>query len=573
MDFLGFSPFAVFQSLTRTLQRAAAAIPAAARIPRLLLELGGAAGIALAMLSQEAPGQVPRDSSVDWLVSANSDGEAYLRAVQLVGGAPLYPWSLRGFSTGELRHLTSPDSTNPWDASFGLRGRKARFAFITPNGGLIYNSRIPYGSNDGPLWAGRGVTSSLTMGARVTVGPLDVVLAPQFFRAENADFPIVPTGLKNNASFANAGYTFSIDLPQRFGSRPYQRLDPGQSTLRLSLGGLTAGASTANEFWGPAVGEPFLLSNNAAGFAHLFFGTAHPVGLGGVAVHFRMIAGKLEQSEYTPISNPGRGRYLSGLVAVVTLRQLPGFEIGGGRLFHNYFPDSTVTLSRVIEPILHGLLKKQRATALGTTTGDEPDNQLASLFARWVFPESGVEVYGEYGRDDSAFDQRDLVLEPDHDVAVIMGFRKGWKRPRGRIVVLSGEIFNDRLAHLYPVRIQEVPYVHGSVLQGHTQRGQILGAADLIGGGGESVTLESYSPVGHSLLRYTRASQAQQYFAQRQAGWSPFDIVHALEYEQTAFHRRIDVTSGIAGVYDMNRNLSGSDVFNVRVTSRIIAHW
>jgi hypothetical protein len=447
------------------------------------------------------------------------------------------------------------------------------FSLTEAEAGLVYNSRVPYGSNDGAVWAGRGFTSTLTAGARFAYGPAELVVAPVLFRAQNADFPIAANGFVGQLAFANARQPITIDLPQRFGDTPYQRLDPGQSTLRVSGLGFTGGISTANEGWGPSTAEPFLLGNNAAGFRHLFLGTARPLGLGGLSVHVRAIAGKLDQSDYSTTPMEGRGRYISGIVGVVTARQLPGLELGAGRLFHNYFADSSVTLGKVIRPVFQGLLKAGRAAALGTTTGDEPDNQLASLFGRWVFPASGVEVYGEYGRDDSGYDLRDVAVEPDHDVAIILGFRKAWKRQDAALFVFSAEVFNDRLSHLTPVRPQAVPYVHSDVRQGHTERGQILGAPDLMGGGGESLNFESYTAAGHSSLQYTRASRIQQYFNERQPGKSPFDIMHSLDYNRTTFRRFADFTAGATAVYETNRDLTGENVFNVRVSAQFSAHW
>ena len=537
--------------------------------------LGRALLVALACVAHAgtARAQLRRDSTVDWLASANSDAERYLRTLQLVGSSPLYPWSLRAFSTDEMRTLAPVDTLHPWGASLAPPARGSRFRIIAPEVGAIFNTRFPYGSNDGPVWAGRGLTTTLTFGARAAYGPFDLIVAPELFRAENADFPLAPNGQAGPLAFADARYSGAIDNPQRFGSTPYQRFDLGQSTARVTLLGATAGVSTANEFWGPAVEEPFLFSNNSAGFRHLFFGTARPLGFAGVAVHVRAIAGKLEQSEYAITNMVGRGRYLSGLVGVVTVRQLPGLELGGGRLFHNIFADSTVTFRKVLRPVFQALLKDRLAAELGTATGDEPDNQIASLFARWVFPASGFEVYGEYGREDNAFNLRDLGEEPDHDVGVIVGFRKAWKRSIDNFIVLRSEIFNDRLSHLDPLRGESVPYIHSPITQGHTNLGQILGAPDLKGGGGQSVAIESYSPNGHATLEYSHALRGQLLFGERRAGYSPFDVTHALSFEQTSLLGRLDFLRGITAAYELNRDFTGDDVFNVRLTASLRAHW
>jgi hypothetical protein len=52
------------------------------------------------------------------------------------------------------------------------------------------------------------------------------------------------------------------------------------------------------------------------------------------------------------------------------------------------------------------------------------DNQLFSLFARWVLPRSGFEVYAEWAREDHWGDWIDLLREPDHSQAYMLGFQK-----------------------------------------------------------------------------------------------------------------------------------------------------
>lgn len=524
---------------------------------------------ACAAFAQTATAQVRRDATVDWLASANSEGEVYLRALQLVGTSAIYPWSLRAFSPADLHRLAPVDSGHPWSLSLSVPDRGARWRIIAPDAGVVFNSRFPFGANDGPVWAGRGLTTAITLGVQASYGPFDILIAPEFFRAENADFPLAPNGLVGPLAFANSQLPFNIDLPQRFGSTPYQRLDPGQSSVRISAAGLTAGVSTANEFWGPAVTNPFLLGNNAAGFPHLFFGSGRPLGFGGLALHVRAIAGRLEQSDYSTTPMVGRGHYLSGLVGVLTIRQIPGLELGGGRLFHNYYDDSTVSLSEIIRPLLQGFLAVQRARALGTVSGDEPNNnQIASAFARWVFPRSGLEFYGEFGREDASFDLRDLGEEPDHDSSYLLGFQKAWNRSTRHLILVRAEVFNDRISHLEAVRPQAPAYIHSHVTQGHTNRGQILGAPDGFGGGGSLLSLDSYTPDGRTSLQWTRSLRAPVYPAARQA----VDVIHALSLERLSFHRRVDFVRGITFAYELNRDFGG-DAVNIRANAGLRAHW
>ena len=66
-----------------------------------------------------------------------------------------------------------------------------------------------------------------------------------------------------------------VDMPQRFGSQPYQQFDPGQSSSHRHSG--WAPADHRQRGLGPLVEYPFILGNNAAGFPHAFLGTARPL--------------------------------------------------------------------------------------------------------------------------------------------------------------------------------------------------------------------------------------------------------------------------------------------------------
>ena len=67
-------------------------------------------------------------------------------------------------------------------------------------------------------------------------------------------------------------------------------------------------------------------------------------------------------------------------------------------------------------------------TKASNGTNEEVDakkrNQLISLFMRWLFPETHGEIYFEYGREDHSWDMRDLLMEPEHSNAYLMGFQK-----------------------------------------------------------------------------------------------------------------------------------------------------
>jgi hypothetical protein len=436
---------------------------------------------------------------------------------------------------------------------------------VQPEAAAILNTTYPYGYNDGPIWAGRGVTLAASAGVRGEYGPLSFTLAPQLFVAQNASFPLAPNGQIGNPAFGDS-HSYGIDLPQRFGDRAYFQADAGQSTVQLSAARLTVGASKASEFWGPANESPFLLGNNAAGFAHVFVGTDGPLSVGPLSVNLRLIAGRLDQSAYSYAAASSRRRYISGAIASLAIRQLPGLELGAGRLFENIWPDSGFGFGDVVSPLFQSLLKTNLQTRYGPG-GDQPDNQLGSFFGRWLFPTSGVEVYGEYGREDSAWDTRDLLLEPDHDVAYMLGLSRVWKRSDGRLLVFRGELLNSAENHLRRVRQQAPTYVHFPVVQGHTQLGQILGAPSAYGGGGMTLAADLYSRTGRMTVSWRRAM--------REPPLAPtygHDVTHALSVDGVVFRRGLDLVPEATLVYNEGRN-DGGAVLNGRASIAVRGHW
>src|SRR4029078_80406 len=100
------------------------------------------------------------DRSVRHEIFSHSVADHYLRYLQTIGKVPLSPWSSRPFSQRELSTLLPKDSLHPWAERFdktawGNGG--VSFGFIQPATSLRFNSAFPYGSNDGPVWAGRGL--------------------------------------------------------------------------------------------------------------------------------------------------------------------------------------------------------------------------------------------------------------------------------------------------------------------------------------------------------------------------------------------------------------------------------
>ncbi|HEX2167448.1 MAG TPA: capsule assembly Wzi family protein, partial [Longimicrobiales bacterium] len=115
------------------------------------------------------------------------------------------------------------------------------------------------------------------------------------------------------------------------------------------------------------------------------------------------------------------------------------------------------------------------------------DNQLLGVFFRWKSAPAGFEVYGEWARDDHWGTWTQFLRNLDSSQAWGLGLQKLIRRGDNALR-LSAEF--THLADALPVRIAGrggpiAFYTNTSVRQGHTHRGQMLGAP--IGTGGEAL--------------------------------------------------------------------------------------
>lgn len=502
-------------------------------------------------------------------VFVGSEMERYLRVLQVAGGAPLYPWTVRGLSPRELDRVLPTDSLHPWARRYRLEAdtaRGLRIRQVRPRAQLFFNSAFPHGGADGPVWVGRGATVAVEGGIRVERGPLSLTLVPIVFVAQNAGFDLQANSLDGPRRYADGLYSSVIDVPQRFGDGAYARVDPGQSTLRLDARGAALGISTANQQWGPASDNPLLLGNNAAGFAHVFAGTSRPVNVGLGTLHGRLVWGSLGQTEWSPPVD-GDGRFLAGAAATFSPRGAPGLELGAARVFHTAWPSGGLGTDELLLPF-QGLFKGGLSRSVRDDTDTVSVNQLASVFFRWVHPRAGVELWGEFARDDHSYDLRDFILEPDHESAYLLGGRKVW-RDGARIRALRAELVNARVTHLAEVRNQAPFYVHTGVRQGHTQRGQLLGSPSAFAGLGSVVGFDWYGPGGRWGVAWTQMV--------RDAPAPPrgvpntidgADVTHALQAERLFSRGKFDITAGGAAVYQLNRNFA-DDAFNLSLVLKV----
>jgi hypothetical protein len=524
-------------------------------------------------MSDRLGAQASRTTTLDF--ATGSEFEDYLRVLQVAGLQELRSWSIRGFSPGAITQMATADSAGPWALRKNFQTDKLTVGSVDL--GAIVNTSYPYGANDGPVWAGRGITLVAGGGIAGHLGPLSFSLSPKAFVASNAAFDLVPNGQSGSLAFNNGYFPITVDYPQRFGTKPYSRLDPDASSIRFDSRFLSLGVSTGNEWIGPATEFPFLLSTNAPGFPHLFVGTGEPVNLFLARVQARVIWGKLYQSDFSPVSGSthydsagsGTVRLMASSEIVILPRGIPGLEFGFARFIHVPYRVGEPTASFWKKPFKTFFLKNE--IAQGDSVG--ADNQLASAFFRWVFPHSGFELYGERGYEDQFYDFRDFLQDPDNEREYMLGFQKVLRRSGATLDVIKTELINYQLPSIARVRIQGFVYVHSPLRQGHTNRGQLLGASAGVGAAAAStISWTRYSSRGRTsfLLRRIVQDQANLFAANGTVTPALSDVIVSAGAERMRFGHRVDFGAKAEVMEDFNRRLAKNiPNLNLQVTARL----
>jgi hypothetical protein len=181
-------------------------------------------------------------------------------------------------------------------------------------------------------------------------------------------------------------------------------------------------------------------------------------------------------------------------------------------------------------------------------------------------------VYGEYGRDDNSYDLRDFFQEPDHARAYSLGLAKTLGKSSSQFNVLRVELINFLLPPLATTgRGEGSIYTHSPIRQGHTNRGQLLGADVGVGGAaGSTVRWDHYSSGGRWAVFWRRDVRQETSDPTLKFPGIPqiSDVLHAFGFERLKFTRRFDVTTSLTLMRDFSRGLSNSR-FNANAATAI----
>jgi hypothetical protein len=395
---------------------------------------------------------------------------------------------LEGVRLGESLLLRSASSLSD-SRSDVIKATRIRPQFL-----WVANSALPFSQNYGAMWAGRGLSTRTLSGFRMDGTRGRLILAPELIVSANASWPLfhqyyvppVPAG-KSPFYFPYYAGKFTIDLPMRFGDKAIRRLDPGQTTALMYVGEVEAGFSTENEWWGPGIRNAIVLSNNAPGFPHFFLRTRRPLSTKAGAVELRWLVGGLTESAFFDTVSTNNTRSLAAIAGTLQTAWDPNLTLGFARSVYGTADGWGPVFFRWFDVLARTHLD------VPDTTRTQRD-QLFTLFWRWVFPASGVEMYGEWGRTQLEPSLRAFLTSTNHTQAYTLGLQ--WRAgnvDRGSWRVQT-EITQLEQSATFANVSSGSWYTSDRVVQGYTNRGEALGASIGPGASSQWLALDYLKP-------------------------------------------------------------------------------
>ncbi|QQO09809.1 capsule assembly Wzi family protein [Breznakiella homolactica] len=419
---------------------------------------------------------------------------------------------------------------------------------------MSVNTAAPYGQNDGALWQGKGFNSSLTAGVRFEAYGIEATFKPQISFSQNLSFDY----MKPNYSGANYtdkaemyGYygVSSIDAPQRFGDEPFFTFDWGDSEIRYSWKTLTVGFGTQPIWLGPAQINPIIHSNNAASYPKLDIGLRKQsidfLGIHWGDIETRAWWGYLSESDYFDNDSSNDHNLITGFSIAYGVPFLPGLTIGLNRIMLSKWDNMDASdIFTLLWPFMD------------TGAGSDESDQRASIVLDYLLPAAGLNIYLEWGRNDFSPSLDYVLRYPFHTAGYTIGIKKSLNisdRFKGEILL---EVTSLECSQDYDRLISwsSTFYAHHIITQGHTNRGQWLGAGIGTGGNSQYIGFKLYYPKGYGQIFFQRRNPDLDYTMFIDSKAYPEDFKNNIFVAERNIRLLLDF--GISGLYYITENLS-----------------
>lgn len=360
---------------------------------------------------------------------------------------------------------------------------------------LQYVGDHPYDWNDGAMIPAKGWQQYLNTGVNLKWKQFELQIAPEYVAAQNLSFEgfsadMDPVQWKDYYRFYN-----HIELPERFGDKPFNRLFAGQSFLKYNFKNTVIQFSTANKWWGPGYRNALILSNNAGGFPHLSIANKKPIQTKVGDFNYEFIWGQLRNGNWAPplsyltfrgnklyAPKDDRVRIFQGMHINYQPKWFKNLTVGVEQSFVQY--------SGQLSGLGAYIPVKNTIARIPNDQMDQPII-LSAFYFKYNLPAVQAKLYGEFGWNLNRTTARNFLVQPDKGLASVLGFSKIFPSTKNHYWEFVAEMTNLQLqtrAEQFTTGVPPSWYLNAYVRQGYTHNGQVIGAG--IGPGATSQTIE-----------------------------------------------------------------------------------
>lgn len=427
------------------------------------------------------------------------------------------------------------------------------------------SNKIPVGSNNSALIPNVGAQYLVSAVVQMNwKNKIIAQLAPQFQNAENKAFPTYPT---NSVEWEWYYYYLNhADLPEKMGDKPLQKWYPGQSFVKYQIKNWLIGFSTENKWWGPAVFNPLVLSNNAPGFLHFTISTRKPYVTKIGSFEGEVFGGWLENSGYLPpetnrlstqnvrfMYEPKNEatRYITGLTYSYQPKWIPGLYVGLNKVSILY--QNEITNLFDIFP-LEGFFGNK----VSPMESSGRKNSMGSWFARYIMPKEKAEIYYEYGRTGESLHIGNIFQKSPYERGFTAGLKKQYDLKKNWGGILVGlEITTLSLPEADMVYSSPNSWYLGQyVRQGFTNQGKVLGAGIGPGSNSQTVYVQWMKKRNWFGLSFNRTIHNQDFYNSTHYYLTDHFNQYWVSVSTTAYFNVVYKKIALSGEYTMLRDLN-----------------
>ncbi len=385
----------------------------------------------------------------------------------------------------------------------------------------VNNSLLPQNWNDGNMFPARGWQERYYIGLQLKLGIIDINLQPEWLKVQNIQQEYYP-GNPEDGNFMSKYFgsvANVIDNFRQFGTKKIDTFSLGQSRIGLKLGPVNVGYSNQNNWWGPGLRNSLVISNNAAGFKHLYLSTNKPIKSFIGSFEFSAITGLLDTNWYEDPDIPLMRSIWSGGIAQKNLdqRKIDAISI-------NWSPKWIPNL--FLGYAYSRQYYKHQAQPYGQPysffSKDFTKVELGSLMFRFLLPKDYAEFYGEMGIPSKA-PWPWKYFEKNPKTGFVFGITKlAQFRPKKSYLRINVEMTQLQLYNpkdlFYPGNafVGGLPnswYTSDVIKQGYTNQGQVLGASIGPGSNSQTINLSYHFKYNNFGLMVERISQNYDFFS------------------------------------------------------------